>query len=185
MPSSRSSREAFCARNERLDASIKAIKINKERTALIVHPQGFSRGYLPLFVPNRFDGVQPRSFDRRVYSEDQTDGNGNDKSQKNRADGHDGGPPSEPCNDFGHRKSKNYAQQSAGERDQDGLDDELADDVPSPGADGAAHANFAGTLEDGGQHDVHDPDPTDEKGNGSDGNHDGVEELLRAFLLGQ
>src|SRR6267143_1469615 len=116
MPSSRSSREAFCARNERLDASIKAIKINKERTALIVHPQGFSRGYLPLFVPNRFD-------------------------------------------------------------------DKLADDIPPPGADGTAHTNFASAFENSRQHDVHDPDPADEKRNGSDGHHDGVEKLLGTFLL--
>src|SRR6267143_364262 len=185
MPSSVSSREASCARREKLDASIKAIKTDKERSGFIVHPKGFSRGRLRLLVPNRFDGIQPRSFDRRVYSEDQTDGNGNDKGQENRADGHDGGPSGKPGDKLRHRESKNDAQQTAGERDQDGFDDELANDVPSSGTDCAAHANFTGALKDGSQHDVHDPDPTDEKRNRSDGNHDGIEELLRAFLLGQ
>jgi len=77
------------------------------------------------------------------------------------------------------------AEEASDERDEYGFDDELADDVALGGADGTADANLASALEDGGEHDVHDADAADEKRDGSDGDHDGVEELFGAFLLGE
>ena len=82
-----------------------------------------------------------------------------------------------------HGETKEDTQKPASKRDQHSLDDELADDVPSSGADRAAHTDFTRALENSRQHDVHDPDPADEKRNGSDGHHNGVEKLLGAFLL--
>ena len=52
-------------------------------------------------------------------------------------------------------------------------------------SDSAAQANFAGALQNAGQHDVHDADAADQQRDGGDGHHDGVEQMLGALLLGQ
>ena len=63
--------------------------------------------------------------------------------------------------------------------------EELADDIEAAGADGAADADFAGALHDGGEDDVHDADAADQQGNGGDGDHDVSEDGLGALLLGE
>src|SRR6266446_568752 len=135
--------------------------------------QGLSRRP-GLLVANGFDWIEPRRLDRGIDAENQTDRNGDQECQKNRANGHNGGPSSEPCDDLGHHKAKEDSQQATSKRNQRGFDDKLTDDVPPPGADGTANTNLTNALENSGQHDVHDPNPADEKGNGSDSHHDGV-----------
>jgi hypothetical protein len=46
-------------------------------------------------------------------------------------------------------------------------------------------AYLARAFEDAGQHDVHDADAAHQQGDGSDGDHDGIEQLLGPLLLGQ
>src|SRR5205814_217552 len=138
-----------------------------------------------LFVANGFHRIEPRGFHGRVRAKDQAHGDGNQKGQEDGADGNDGGPSRHPGDQLGHRKARDDAQEAAGKGNQHGFDDKLTHDVRAPRADGAANADFAGTLEDGGQHDVHDADSADKQGNRSDGYHDGVEKLLSAPLLGQ
>ena len=65
----------------------------------LLTPEGLSRR-LELLVANGFDWIEPRRFDRGIDAENQTDRNRNEECQKNRADGNDGGPSSEPCNDL-------------------------------------------------------------------------------------
>src|SRR5256886_13897648 len=50
-------------------------------------------------------------------------------------------------------------------------------------SDGTTNAYHTSALENGRQHDVHDPNPADEKRDGSNGHHNRVEKLLGAFLL--
>ncbi len=65
------------------------------------------------------------------------------------------------------------------------LSEELADDVETAGSDGAANADFARALHDGGEHDVHDADTTDQERDGRDGHHYIGEDCLGALLLRQ
>src|SRR5437879_9248344 len=109
-------------------------------------PKGLSRR-LELLVANGFDWIEPRRLDRGIDAENQTDRNGNQECQKNRADGHNGGPSSEPCDDLGHHKAKEDSQQATSKRNQRGFDDKLTDDVPPPGADGTANTNLTSALE--------------------------------------
>ena len=83
------------------------------------------------------------------------------------------------------KKPKAMPEQAAADRDQDGFGEELADDIEAAGADGAADADFAGALHDGGEHDVHDADAADEQRDGGDRHHDVSEDGLRALLLGE
>src|SRR5260370_967940 len=98
-----------------------------------------------------------------IDAEYQPDGNGHHERQKNGADRHNGGPSGEPRDELRHGETEDDAQKPASERDQYRFDDELPDDVPAPGADSAAHTDFTRAFENRRQHDVHDPDPADEK----------------------
>src|SRR5206468_1124703 len=55
--------------------------------------------------------------------------------------------------------------------------------VPRPGADGTTYADLTSAFENGRQQDIHDPNPADEKRDGSNGHHNRVEKLLGTFLL--
>ena len=60
-----------------------------------------------------------------------------------------------------------------------GLDEELSDDVLFLArTERAAHADLTGALGDGGEHDVHDADATDDKRDGGDGAEHDVEDFL-------
>ena len=54
-------------------------------------------------------------------------------------------------------------EQAADDREHDALGQELLRDVAPLGAQGAADADLAGPLGDGGQHDVHDADAADDQ----------------------
>ncbi len=57
----------------------------------------------------------------------------------------------------------------AGEEGQDeAFQQELGEDVAAAGAEGFHDADFAGSLGDGDQHDVHDADAADGEGHGAD-----------------
>jgi hypothetical protein len=86
----------------------------------------------------------------------------------------------------GWTDAEDDAHDAADAGEQDGLDEELDDDVCLAGAQGAADADLAGALGDGGEHDVHDADAADEQGDGGDGaEHDGENALGALRLLEQ
>ena len=68
----------------------------------------------------------------------------------------------------------------AGDTQQEGLHQELTQDVAGASADGETHANFARPLGHGDQHDVHDPDSSDQQRHGR---HAGEEHLHRLCRL--
>ena len=61
------------------------------------------------------------------------------------------------------------ADRAAQHADHDRLDQELGQDVAPPRANRFADADLARALGDTHQHDVHDPDPADDKRNAGDG----------------
>ena len=138
-----------------------------------------------LLIANGLHRIETRGFGGRINSEDQADGDGNEKRQCDGTEGDDGGPSGEPGDKSRDEKAEDDADGSAGEGDHGCLDHKLAHDVGLPGSNGAAQADFAGALEDTGQHDVHDADAAHEQRDGGDGHHDGVEEVLGALLLGE
>ncbi len=57
----------------------------------------------------------------------------------------------------------------ADQAENQGLDQELPENIAAPGAHGHADADLPGPLGHRNQHDVHDPDPAHQEGNGGDG----------------
>src|SRR5260370_35654386 len=174
-----------CAFEEAVNTRLTLITAKKIQSVIHHPPPRLFVEQTGLLVANRFHWIEPRSFDRRINAEYQPDRNGNHERQKNGADSHNGGPSGEPRDEPRHCKPKDDSQKTAGERDQDGFDDELPEDVPSSSANRAAHTDFTRSLENRRQHDVHDSDPADEQRNGRGGHHTSVDDLLGAFLLRQ
>src|SRR5260370_33765360 len=107
-------------------------------------PEGLSGDHRNLFVTNGLDRVEPRSLDRRIDAENQTDRNGDNESQKNGANGHDGGPSGKPCNELRHSEAEDNAQKTTGNRHHHGFNHKLTDGVPSPGAESAPKTELTG-----------------------------------------
>ena len=63
----------------------------------------------------------------------------------------------------GNNEPHGDADQPAEEREGEGLDEELGQDVPATRPDGLADPDLAGPLADRHQHDVHDPDAADDE----------------------
>ena len=69
--------------------------------------------------------------------------------------------------DSGNGEADDGADNSAGERDDDGFGEELELDFAVGCAEGLADADFADAGADVGEHDVHDADAADGEGDGS------------------
>ena len=70
------------------------------------------------------------------------------------------------------------AEHAAADREQHGLDEELAEDVGAPRAERLADADLARPLGDGDEHDVHDADPADEQRDRGDGGEQHREDVV-------
>lgn len=79
--------------------------------------------------------------------------------------------------------AEQYADDTATAGQDDGLDEELDDNVESFGSESAAYADLAGALCDSSEHDVHNADSTDEQGDCGDGSKHNVEDLFGTFGL--
>src|SRR5437660_362016 len=91
--------EHFAPAREGQEVAGKKQRLRTDAPLSSLTPEGLSRRP-ELLVANGFDWIEPRRFDRGIDAENQTDRNRNEECQKNRADGNDGGPSSEPCNDL-------------------------------------------------------------------------------------
>ena len=122
-----------------------------------------------LFVAEGFDGVKTGGFDGGVHAEEEADAHGD-------GDGENDGPERDGRGERGNSEvdeqadgaAKENANDAAGTGEDDGFGEELPDDVALARANGAAHANFAGALSDGHEHDVHHTDAADEEADGAD-----------------
>src|SRR5216683_4870788 len=118
-----------------------------------------------LFIPQRFDGIQARSFPSRVEAEDDPDrsrdNDGGDNGQHRRLRG----PMKENADQEGPAAPKKDAHGPAEKAQHDCFHEELAEDIPRPRAHGHAQADLPRALGDRNQHDVHDADPADDQRN--------------------
>ena len=60
-------------------------------------------------------------------------------------------------------KACSDSDQTPSDRNENRLDQELADNIPLPRSDRTTNPDLARALEHGGQHDIHDPDTPDEQ----------------------
>jgi hypothetical protein len=110
------------------------------------------------FVPQRLDGIEPRSLERRIPPETGADQGADDQSREGPAPRKDHGDLQPDGDDVAARDAQEDAQKAAELGEHDGLEEELLDDVVAARADGFAHADLARALGDADQHDVHDAD---------------------------
>lgn len=69
-------------------------------------------------------------------------------------------------NSKGNNVTKCDAHDAANETENDGLEEELEENIARRGADGFTDADFAGALRDGDKHDIHDADAANDERNG-------------------
>ena len=121
--------------------------------------------FFMLFIPQGVDRVEPRGLPGRVVAEDDAHRHGDDKRGQDGVDGHFRGPVEEGGDQERYAPSQEDAGNPAAEAEQDGLHQELPQDVTAPGADGHAQADLPGALGDRHQHDVHDAHAAHHQGN--------------------
>src|SRR5688500_4626773 len=143
-------------------------------------------------VPQRFDRVHPRRRHGGVQP-GQDAGQAADDEGGDDAHGVDVGgvglavaePADERGDGQGDADAEADAEQAAGQADHRGLDQELEGDVFLLGPQGAADADLAGALGDGGQHDVHDADAADQQREAGDADDDEVEDQVEPLGVAQ
>ena len=119
------------------------------------------------FVSERFDRVQSRGPDGWIDAEEEADGDGNDKSNNRDVAGDSRRPfgaDQEPAVDSGGKcDTHDYADYAAAEGEKYGFGNELSDDVAAFGTHSLSDTDLTCAFSDGDEHDIHDPDATDEK----------------------
>lgn len=125
----------------------------------------FEGTYTILFVPQRFDRIQIRGYVRGIGSKDDSHGRANQKSVKYPVVGNHWGNFEEKRRCIAPNDTQGNAENSANLAKHNRLQDELRHDVSFLCADGPADPDFACSLCDRDQHDVHDPNS---RGNQSD-----------------
>src|SRR4029077_2244375 len=98
---------------------------------------------------------------RRVQPEEQSGRDGDTEREEDRVEGDDRFDADDL--EIAPADTGGDSEQSAYEREEDGLDKELRQDVDLAGTDGLADPDLAGPLGHGHQHDVHHPDAADEQ----------------------
>src|SRR5664279_3692108 len=116
-----------------------------------------------LFVSESYDGIETGRLACGPDSEDnpdhETEDDRDDHGQRVEEETPAGiGPYRE-----GSDEAESDADDAAGQREDQGLDEELGHDVSTSGADGLADADLTRPLANRDEHDVHDPDPADEQ----------------------
>ena len=96
-----------------------------------------------LFVSQRFHRVEPRRLDGGINAKPKADRNRHNKSQQDGAGGDNGGPPGRPRDHPRHPKTKQNSDDAAYKGNQDGLNDELPDDIRPAGPDGPPQSDLA------------------------------------------
>src|SRR5207247_7970064 len=127
-----------------------------------------ARTYIPhsalriLFVSQRVYRIETRRPAGRPDAEEQPDRGAEDERQQNRERRYEGIPVRQLGQDHGAERPDHHADQAPDEAQHEGLHEELKQDVEARGAERLAHADLAGALGHGHEHDVHDADAADE-----------------------
>ena len=136
-----------------------------------------------LLVADGLDRIEFGGLHRRINSEQQADADRHAEGDRDGGRGDIRRPAGRRRDDLRQREAEHNSDQAADDRDQHRFRQELTNDVGLACADGAADSDFAGTLEHGGQHDVHDADTADQQRDAGDTDHDDAEDELRPPLL--
>ncbi len=94
----------------------------------------------------RFDGIHPRGFVRRVEAEEDAHGEREEESHGDRLRRDDRGPADEAGQESRAGNAEYHAGHSADRRQDDRFHQKLQQDVGAFGADGHADADFPGSL---------------------------------------
>src|ERR1019366_329839 len=109
-----------------------------------------------LLIAERLDGIHVGGLARRIEAEGNSHQRREQKRQHDGAGAHHGGPAGEVRNEKARRQADNNAGYASGQRQSDGLDQKLAQNVACLGAHRLAETDLFGALGDRQQHNVHD-----------------------------
>src|ERR1035438_157791 len=118
-------------------------------------------GAIPLFRPQRFDGIELSGFRRRVGSEKEPHTQRHKKSAEYGPELHGAGQRRNPGHNLGQEHAENHAERAAYRGDGGSFDQELHQDITAPRSDRFTHADLAGALGHADQHNIHDHDAAD------------------------
>src|SRR6185295_6777400 len=138
---------------------------------------------ISLLVTDSFDWIELGGLNRRINSEQKSDADGNAKGDDDGCRCNVGRPARRSGDDVSQRIAKRNSDEASDDRDQDGLRQELTNDVGLACTNGAANTDFPGAFKNGSQHDVHDTDAAHQQRDARNTNHDHAEDELRAALL--
>src|SRR5271170_1294440 len=120
-------------------------------------PTKRSQLQIRLFVAQGFDGIEARGFGGRPDAEDQADADRDREADDDGPGGYDGFQRTDHGNQEDDGAADDDADDAAGSSERHSFEEELPGDIAAARADGFAHADFAGALGDGYQHDIHHP----------------------------
>src|ERR1700687_2512619 len=142
---------ALCALNENLD------KCDWRNISTLFEGDG-------LLVAQAFDGIELRSAGSRYGAEDDPYNRRHDNSNDRRQPRNRNAIVGEKAYRIGDGEANDNAGNASAERYQNGFSQKLEADLPIGSANGFANSNFANARRHRGQHDVHDADAADDKG---------------------
>src|SRR6185369_6793647 len=116
-----------------------------------------------LLVAQGADRIESRGHPGRPHAEHHPDGQAEQDGRRDRRRVELEAPTGELADQGGDGEAEHDPDQAAEQRQGQGLDEELGEDVATARADGLADADLAGPLPDRDQHDVHDPDAADDQ----------------------
>src|SRR5690606_8953556 len=109
-----------------------------------------------LFVAERFDRIEARGADGRDHAEEDADARREADADGERPPRQRDGEPGEQVYGKPDERSEADAEQAAGRREENRLEQELPQDLHAPGAERLADADLARPLGDADRHDAHD-----------------------------
>src|SRR5688500_7971869 len=129
------------------------------------------------FIPQCQNGVQARCPSRRPDAKDNAYRSREEEGKPYRHRRDIGVPVYRLPQDGGRAHAEDHADQPAEQAQNDCFDQELEEDVDARGTERLSHADLARSLRHRDEHDVHDPDPADEQGDGRDPQEKDAEHL--------
>src|SRR6266704_3630819 len=139
-------------------------------------PTPSSKGVKRSLLAQRRDGIEPGRPAGRIHARHDADPAADHDAQQDRERRYRGGQGGRDLQEQRERDPGPDPQGRAHRGEGRGLGEELAQDVPAPGAERLADADLAGPLRDRHQHDVHDHDAADHERDAHQSGPDDVED---------